>query len=130
MTPTTPQSLSKSLLSEYALLLHDAVLRNDILRLEEATRLKFDLAKRFKDEIVSNVSQTSDAPLTTLVDFSGWLKGQCTSDIRPEDVEQYARLVEMAATKLLQTVERILNDPAPAYPPVVADVLHAAGPPA
>lgn len=113
MTPTNPQALSKSLLSEYALLMQDAVLRNDILRLEEAAKLKYQLAQRFKDEVVSTVSTTSDAPLSTLIDFSGWLKGQCTQDLKAVDIERYAQLVEMAATKLLQTVDRILYEPAP-----------------
>lgn len=111
MTPTNPQTLSKSLLSEYALLMHDAVLRNDILRLEEASRLKVEMAKRFKDHVVSNVSENSDVPLTVLIEFSSWLKGQCTTELKPEDIEQYARLVELAATKLLRTVDRILNEP-------------------
>lgn len=113
MTPTTPQAVSKSLMSDYALLMHDAVLRNDILRLEHASRLKYEMAKRFKDRVVSNVSETSDVPLTTLIEFSGWLKGQCTKELRAEDIEQYARLVELAATKLLRTVEHILNEPMP-----------------
>lgn len=121
MTPTSSQSLSKSLLSEYALLMHDAVLRNDILRLEEASRLKIELARRFKDNVLSNVSENSDVPLTVLVEFSGWLKGQCTSELRPQDIEQYARLVEMAATKLLATVERILNEPIPDAAPLIIE---------
>lgn len=121
MTPTNPQTLSKSLMSDYALLMHDAVLRNDILRLEEASRLKMELAKRFKDRVLSNVSETSDVPLTVLIEFSAWLKGQCTAELKPEDIEQYARLVELAATKLLQTVETILHEPLPdAEPSAVA----------
>lgn len=113
LTPTNPQTLSKSLMSEYALLMHDAVLRNDILRLEQASRLKFEMAKRFKDQVVSNVSETSDVPLTVLIEFSSWLKGQCTQELKPADIEQYARLVELAATRLLDTVERILHEPLP-----------------
>lgn len=121
MTPTSSQSLSKSLLSDYAMLMHDAVLRNDILRLEEASRLKIELARRFKDNVLSNVSENSDVPLTVLVEFSGWLKGQCTSELRAQDIEQYARLVEMAATKLLATVERILNEPIPDAAPFIIE---------
>lgn len=111
LTPTNPQTLSKSLMSDYTLLMYDAVLHNDIVRLEHAARLKAEMAKRFKDQVLSNVSETSDVPLATLVEFSAWLKGQCTKELRPEDIEQYARLVELAATKLLATVERILNEP-------------------
>jgi hypothetical protein len=37
-------------------------------------------------------------------------------DMKPADVEQYARLVELAATKLLRTVERILNEELPDAP--------------
>jgi hypothetical protein len=102
---------AQSLLGEYALLLSDAVLRNDIRRLEEATRVKARLARAFQSELASRVNDSADTPLSTLVDFSSFLARRCGTHDDPELIEKYALLVEMAAGRLLESFDEILARP-------------------
>jgi hypothetical protein len=100
-----------SLISGYADLLEDAVLRTAIWRLEEATRVKVAFARSVQSEIVNNVSSEAAPPLVTLLEFSKWIEQRSTENIAADDLHRYMTLIELAATRLLETFDDILTRP-------------------
>jgi hypothetical protein len=103
--------LGSSLLGEYSRLLGDAVLRHEARRLEETARAERQLAEAFRERVTVALGEIAGSPLTTLVEFSDFLKQRSAGVQDRELIETYARLVELAALRLLASFDEILVDP-------------------
>jgi two-component system cell cycle sensor histidine kinase PleC len=100
---------SNSLMSEYASLLADAVLRNRTRRAEHAARIEAELASRVKSEFISNMSHELRTPLNTVIGFSKILMEHQRRKLPDAEIVEYANLVHDAASHLLSVINDILD---------------------
>lgn len=100
---------SNSLLSEYSNMLGEAVLRRRTRTAEHAARIEAELASQVKSEFVSNMSHELRTPLNHIIGFSKLLTEANGPARNPEDVVQYAALINSAATNLLAIINDILD---------------------
>ncbi|MCB1548051.1 MAG: HAMP domain-containing histidine kinase [Hyphomicrobiaceae bacterium] len=98
-----------SLLSEYATLLGDAVLRSRTRAAEQAARIEAELARRVKSEFVSNMSHELRTPLNTIIGFSKILKSHEARPLANNDIVEYSKLIHDAAQHLLSVINDILD---------------------
>jgi two-component system cell cycle sensor histidine kinase PleC len=100
---------SSSLLSEYASLLGEAVLRRRTHTAEQSARIEAELASQVKSEFVSNMSHELRTPLNTIIGFSKILCEQERRELSKEETVQYASLINDAASRLLAIINDILD---------------------
>lgn len=100
---------SNTLLNDYASLLGDAVLRERARHAESSARIEADLANRVKSEFISIMSHELRTPLNTVIGFSKILTEQKTRKLSDNEVEEYAVLIQKAATQLLSVLNDILD---------------------
>ena len=103
------ESKSNSLMSEYASLLADAVLRNRTRQAEHAARIEAELAGRVKSEFISNMSHELRTPLNTVIGFSKILMEHQRRRLPDTEIVEYASLVNDAASHLLAVINDILD---------------------
>jgi two-component system cell cycle sensor histidine kinase PleC len=108
-----PGSISKnrttSLMSEYASLVGDAILRQRTRQAEHAARIEAELASRVKSEFISNMSHELRTPLNTMIGFSKILSEHEKRKISDADIVEYAKLILDAAGHLLSVINDILD---------------------
>jgi two-component system cell cycle sensor histidine kinase PleC len=108
-----PGSISKnrttSLMSEYASLVGDAILRQRTRQAEHAARIEAELASRVKSEFISNMSHELRTPLNTMIGFSKILSEHEKRKIADADIVEYAKLILDAAGHLLSVINDILD---------------------
>lgn len=108
-----PGSISKnratSLMSEYASLVGDAILRQRTREAEHAARIEAELASRVKSEFISNMSHELRTPLNTMIGFSKILSEHEKRKIADADIVEYAKLILDAAGHLLSVINDILD---------------------
>jgi two-component system cell cycle sensor histidine kinase PleC len=100
---------NNSLMGEYSLRLGEAVLRNRTRAAEQHARLEAEIATRVKSEFISNMSHELRTPLNTVIGFSKLLAESERRKLREEDVVEYARLIQDAASHLLALINDILD---------------------
>lgn len=100
---------SNSLLSEYSLLLGEAVLRQRARVAEQTAQIETDLASKVKSEFISNMSHELRTPLNTIIGFSKLLHEHKTRALANEEIIEYAYLINDAAGHLLSVVNDILD---------------------
>ncbi len=100
---------NSSLLSEYASLLGDAVLRHRARVAEHSAQIEADLANKVKSEFVANMSHELRTPLNTVIGFSKILGEYDKRQIDDRQVIEYANLIHGAAEQLLTVINGILD---------------------
>lgn len=102
-------SKAHTLLGEYSLKLGEAVLRSRTRAAEQSANLEKQIANRVKSEFVSNMSHELRTPLNTVIGFSKLLAESDRRKIKEQDVVEYARLIQDAASHLLSLINDILD---------------------
>jgi two-component system, cell cycle sensor histidine kinase PleC len=100
---------SNSLMSEYASLLGDAVLRHRTRVAEHSARIEGELASKVKSEFIANMSHELRTPLNTVIGFSKLLSEHDRRHLKDEDIVQYAALIHDSAGHLLAVINDILD---------------------
>ncbi|MEM9026864.1 MAG: HAMP domain-containing sensor histidine kinase [Pseudomonadota bacterium] len=109
MLNTLSKPTSGSLLTDYASLLGDAVLRNNARQAEHAARIETDIANRIKSEFIANMSHELRTPLNTMLGFSKLLREHDDKQLSADEIVQYAGLIHDAAGHLLSVINDILD---------------------
>lgn len=100
---------SNSLMSEYASLLGDAILRHRARVAEHTARVEAELASKVKSEFISNMSHELRTPLNTVLGFSKILTEHGSRTLNDKEVIEYATLINDAAGHLLSVINDILD---------------------
>ena len=100
---------SNSLMSEYASLLGDAVLRHRTHIAEQSARIEAELASRIKSEFIANMSHELRTPLNTIIGFSKLLREHERRPLQNPEIVQYSQLINDAAGHLLAIINDILD---------------------
>ena len=98
-----------SLMGSYAISLSEAVLRQRTREAERSAKLEAQLANKIKSEFISNMSHELRTPLNSVLGFSKLLTEHEHRKLTEEDIVEYARLVQDAATHLLTVINNILD---------------------
>ncbi len=98
-----------SLMSEYASLMGDAVLRSRARVAEHAARLEAEFASRIKSEFIANMSHELRTPLNSIIGFSKLIAEQPPGSMDAEETVEYAKLIKDAAGHLLAVINDILD---------------------
>jgi len=103
----TPKTMT--LMSEYASLLSDAVLRDRARVAEHSARIEAELASKVKSEFIANMSHELKTPLNTVMGFSKLLTQHQERRLADEEIVEYAGLIYDAAGHLLSAINDILD---------------------
>jgi two-component system, cell cycle sensor histidine kinase PleC len=100
---------ANSLMTEYASLLGDAVLRHRARVAEHSARIEAELASRVKSEFIANMSHELRTPLNTIIGFSKLLGQHQARQLRDSEIIEYSNLIQDAAGHLLAVINDILD---------------------
>lgn len=100
---------SSTLMTEYASLLGDAVLRHRARIAEQSARVEAELASKVKSEFIANMSHELRTPLNTIIGFSKLLTDHSRRKLPDADIVEYATLINDAAGHLLSVINDILD---------------------
>lgn len=103
----TPKT--NSLMTEYASLLRDAVLRHRARVAEQSARIETELAGKVKSEFIANMSHELKTPLNTVIGFSKLLTQHQERRLHDNEIVEYAMLINDAAGHLLSVINDILD---------------------
>lgn len=100
---------SNTLMTEYASLLSDAVLRRRAHVAENSARIETELASKIKSEFIANMSHELKTPLNTVIGFSKLLNQHQDRPLPDKEIVEYAALIHEAAGRLLSIINDILD---------------------
>jgi len=100
---------SPSLMSDYASLIGDAMLRQRTRDAEHIARIEAELANRVKSEFISNMSHELRTPLNTMIGFSKILCEHDRRKLPDAEIVEYSKLILEAAGHLLSVINDILD---------------------
>lgn len=100
---------SISLISEYASVMGEAVLRHQTRVAEHAARIEAELASRVKSEFIANMSHELRTPLNTVIGFSKLIAEHDRRPLPDAEIVEYANLIRDAAGHLLAVINDILD---------------------
>jgi two-component system cell cycle sensor histidine kinase PleC len=100
---------TNSLMTEYASLLSDAVLRHRARLAEHSARIETELASKVKSEFIANMSHELKTPLNTVIGFSKLLTQHQERRLPDKEIVEYAMLINDAAGHLLSVINDILD---------------------
>lgn len=100
---------TNSLMTEYASLLSDAVLRHRARVAEHSARIETELASKVKSEFIANMSHELKTPLNTVIGFSKLLTQHQDRRLPDKEIVEYATLIHDAAGHLLAVINDILD---------------------
>jgi two-component system cell cycle sensor histidine kinase PleC len=100
---------SNTLMTEYASLLSDAVLRHRAHVAEHSARIETELASKVKSEFIANMSHELKTPLNTVIGFSKLLTQHQERRLPDKEIVEYATLIHDAAGHLLSVINDILD---------------------
>ena len=100
---------NSSLMSEYSILLGEAILRNRARVAEQTAQIETDLMSRVKSEFISNMSHELRTPLNTIIGFSKILREHNSRPLSGDVIVEYANLINDAAGHLLLIINDILD---------------------
>ena len=106
---TVGQGRNATLMSEYAALLTDSMLREKAWFAEHKARLEMQLANRIKSEFVANMSHELRTPLNTVIGFAKLIGEHKTRFLKDSEIVEYADLIHDAANHLLAVINDILD---------------------
>jgi two-component system, cell cycle sensor histidine kinase PleC len=106
---TGGQGRNATLMSEYAALLTDSVLREKAWFAEHKARLEMQMANRIKSEFVANMSHELRTPLNTVIGFAKLIGEHRKRSLRDGEIVEYADLIHNAANHLLAVINDILD---------------------
>ncbi len=81
---------SNSLMSQYASLLGDAVLRHRARTAEHSARIETELASKVKSEFIANMSHELRTPLNTVIGFAKLLGEHEKRHLQDSEIVEYA----------------------------------------
>jgi len=100
---------TNTLMTEYASLLSDAVLRRRARVAEHSARVESELASKIKSEFIANMSHELKTPLNTVIGFSKLLNQHQNRPLPDKEIVEYAALIHDAAGRLLSIINDILD---------------------
>ena len=100
---------SNSLMSQYASLLGDAVLRHRARTAEHSARIEAELASKVKSEFIANMSHELRTPLNTVIGFAKIMSEHEKRKLPDREIVEYASLIRDAAGHLLSVINDILD---------------------
>lgn len=106
---TSGNQRPSSLMTEYASLLGDAVLRHRARIAEHSARVEAELASKIKSEFIANMSHELRTPLNAIIGFSKLLAEQDGRKLSQPEIADYANLIHDAAGHLLSVINNILD---------------------
>ena len=98
-----------SLMSEYASLMGDAVLRHRARVAEHSARIEAEYASRIKSEFIANMSHELRTPLNSIIGFSRLIADQRSHILSQTETVEYGNLIQDAAGHLLAVINDILD---------------------
>ena len=98
-----------SLMSEYASLMGDAVLRHRARVAEHSARIEAEFASRIKSEFIANMSHELRTPLNSIIGFSKLIANQAARPLHTAEAVEYGKLIQDSASHLLAVINDILD---------------------
>ena len=98
-----------SLMSEYASLMGDAVLRHRARVAEHSARVEAEFASRIKSEFIANMSHELRTPLNSIIGFSKLISDQQARPLPTAEAMEYGKLIQDSASHLLAVINDILD---------------------
>ena len=89
--------------------LGEAVLRSRTRTAEQTARIEGEIANKVKSEFISNMSHELRTPLNTVIGFSKLLAESEKRSLKPQEVSEYARMIQDSAAHLLALINDILD---------------------
>lgn len=100
---------AKSLMTEYATRVGEAVMRQRAAAAEESARIQSEVTQKIRSEFLSNMSHELRTPLNTVMGFSKIIAGHGARKLKDDEIVEYGRIIHDASSHLLSVINNILD---------------------